>query len=73
MSITPREQQIIDFYEAGLKVGEIAAQMGLSFVTVKNKVGELCTRTGRNHRYVAQMKRSSDMLRDAVLGARAVQ
>lgn len=66
---TPREQQVMDAWKAGLSIGQIAAQLDLSYSYVKNRVCD-ATSNGPNRQYIAAMKRSSDMLRDRVLAAR---
>ena len=69
MAANPKEQQIIDAHEAGLSIGEIAAQLGLTLKYVRHRVCELATGNGQ---YIAAMKQGSDDLRDSVLAARAV-
>ncbi len=71
MGGTNREQQIIDAHNAGLRIGQIAAQLGLHYPYVKSIVASLCQNIGPDLAHRRDMQSGSQALLAAIKRARA--
>ena len=71
MGVTRREQQIIDLYEDGRTVREIARDLGLRQGTVTGIVNNLCRTVGPDDRERRVMTIFSRQLKTAILRERA--
>ncbi|MED5546166.1 MAG: hypothetical protein VYD90_13030 [Pseudomonadota bacterium] len=68
--ITPREQRIVDLFEAGLSQKAIAERMGLAESYVRGRVAYLCSNLGPDVRHALAMRQGSQALLDRIEQAR---
>lgn len=71
MGVTPREQDIIARYEAGVPASDIAAELSLSEEYVRGRIASLCLNLGIDRDHERAMATGSWRLQHAIELARA--